>query len=139
MPVRRLGSVIQPFVLAMLDPRGQCCLCGTIRSQFVRDDHAWLAPSFEQLHEKTQRGCFVPARLNQNIEDVAIGIDRAPKPMLTALDRDDGLVEVPFVGWARPIPADLGRKLNAKVRHPVSDGFVRNRDPARGKKIFNVA
>lgn len=72
-----------------------------------------------------------PSRLNQNIEDVVIGIDRAPKQMLPALDRYDDLVEVSFVGWARPLPADLGCKLNAKACHPVSDETVIPREAIR--------
>ena len=86
MPVRSLGSIIQPFVLAMLDPGGQFCLCSTIRSQFVRDNHARLTPGFEKLPEKTHRSCLVPAGLNQNIEDVARGGREISDQLLSCSD-----------------------------------------------------
>lgn len=75
-----LGTIVEPLVLAMFYARGQFCLRDAMRSRFVRNDDAWLAPGFEQLPEKAQRCRLVPSRLNQNIEDVTVGVDRPPKP-----------------------------------------------------------
>lgn len=46
---------------------------------------------------------------------------------------------MPFVGRARPIPADIRSKLGAETRYPFSDRFVGNRDAPRRQQIFDVA
>lgn len=138
MSVRRLDAVVQAFVLAMLDPWGQVSLRGTVRPQLVRDDHPWLAPSFEEFPEKAHRGRLVSVGLDQNVQHIAVGIDSSPEPMFASLDQHHDLVEMPFVGRARPIPSDLRCELGTETYHPVTNRFVGNLDASRCQQIFNV-
>lgn len=45
---------------------------------------------------------------------------------------------MPFIDRPQSIPPDLRSKLNAEMCYPVSNRFVRNLDPSRHQKIFNV-
>ena len=139
MSVRSLGAIIQPFVLAMFDPANQVRLRGTVRSELVRDDHARLAPGLEQFPEKAHRGHLGPPGLDQNVRNIAVCIDRPPKPNLLAFDRHHDLIKIPFVRKMRPVPPDFCGKPDTETRHPIPDRFVGNRDAPRRQQIFNVA
>lgn len=123
----------------MFNPWGQVFLRGSVGTKFVCDDHTRVTPDFEQLPKEAHRSRLVPAGLHRNIENIPVGIDRSPEPMFATFDRYHGLVEMPFVGWARPTPADISGKLGAETRYPVPDRFVGNRDAPSRQKIFNVA
>ena len=43
----------------------------------------------KELTQKPFGGALITAALDQNVENKAFLIDRAPKPMLLAVDRDD--------------------------------------------------
>ena len=58
--------------------------------------------------------------------------------MCLACDPDDNLIEMPFVGRARPIPSDLRCELGTETYHPVTNRFVGNLDASRCQQIFNV-
>jgi hypothetical protein len=55
--VRVFCSIVQAFVLAMLDSWQDFLLCGGIARQFVCDDHPWdILESFEQFPKELLRG-----------------------------------------------------------------------------------
>ena len=49
------------------------------------------------LGEEPLGGLGVPARLDQDVEDVAVPVDGPPQILPTAVDRQEHLVEVPLV------------------------------------------
>jgi hypothetical protein len=57
----------------------------------------------------------ISSTLNQNVENKAVLVDGAPAPMLLATDRDDDLVNMPFVvtswsaatNWIGEFPAEF--------------------------------
>ena len=58
----------------------------------------------------------VSSTLHQNIENEAMLVDRAPKPVGLASDREDGFI-LPFVAARRSTLADLvGERLTEFVR-----------------------
>jgi hypothetical protein len=57
--MRVLGSVVQPLVRAMLDPRQELALGRPVAGELVRDDHARDIPqAFEQLAEEPLGGLW---------------------------------------------------------------------------------
>ena len=50
-------------------------------------------PSFKKLTHEPLCGALISSALNQNVENEAVLIDGAPKPLLFAADRNDDLVE----------------------------------------------
>lgn len=105
-PMRGFGSIVQPFVLAMFDPGSDLGFGRRVRAELVRDQHARLTPTPEQLSKEASGCARVPTRLNQDIQHIAIGADRPPEPVLLALDRDDDFVEMPFVRRAGALATD---------------------------------
>jgi hypothetical protein len=67
----------------------------------------------QQLAHEFQRGTLVPLRLDQHIEDLALGADGAPKIDHAAIDFQINLVQMPS-------RMGLGRRLrrSAACRNP---------------------
>ena len=100
-PVAAFDPVVEPLVGPVIDTR---CLASDrlyVAAQLVGDDNPWLAKLSDQPCQKARGGLCGAACLNQNVERVAIGVDRAPQPMLHAIDRDYNLIHVPLVARAR--------------------------------------
>jgi hypothetical protein len=85
--MRILGSIVAPSTAftAFCDPKTTGC--SSIRSQLIYDELVWDKAIFLQksVHE-FQRGALVPFRLDQHIEDLALGVDGSPKTDHAAID-----------------------------------------------------
>jgi hypothetical protein len=112
--MRSFGPIVQPLVLAMFDPGSDLGFGRSVGTELVSDQHAGLTPPPEQLSKEAFGCACVPTRLDQDIQDVAIGVNRSPEPVLLALDRDHDFVEMPFVRRAGALAADPGGELPAK-------------------------
>src|SRR5208337_3813465 len=54
--------------------------CSSIRSQLICDELIWDKAIFlQKLAHEFQRGTLVPFRLDQHIEDLALGVDGSPE------------------------------------------------------------
>jgi hypothetical protein len=53
--------------------------------------------TFEQAAEKPFRGTLIAAALHENINGIAVLIDRAPEILSLALNRDKDFVDMPDV------------------------------------------
>ncbi len=63
---------------------------------------------------------------------------RPPEPTLPAVDRDDQLVQMPFVGYPWPASPDAILEVAAHAVNPLSDGFPADRHTAFSEQIFNI-
>jgi hypothetical protein len=75
--------------------------------------------------------------LNQNIENEAILINGAPKPVLLAGDRDDNLIHMPFVAARRSPLAELIGEGFAELLSPSAHGLVGHANPTRRKYLLD--
>ena len=94
-----------------------------IAAQLVRDDDTGLTKPVDQPCQNTSRSLGVSLGLNENVEHVAVRLDRPPETVFSAVDWDDDLIQVPFVDRGRSVAPDAIGKVAAKAVHPSSDGF----------------
>jgi len=93
-----LRPIVQPFVGAVLNTGHDITLGCIIGSKLVGDHDARGKPlPFQKLSHQTFCSLGIATALNQDIQNKAVLIDGAPKPMLRASNDDHHLVEVPFV------------------------------------------
>src|ERR1700693_3614223 len=85
------------------------------------------------------RCAAVSSTLDQDVENEAILIDRAPQPVRLASNRDDDLIHMPFVAASRRTPADLIGERLAELLPPLAHGFVRHTNPARRQYFLDHA
>ncbi len=110
-----------------------------IASQLVGDQppgHAAL--TLQQLAEEPFGGFPITARLDENIDHVTILINRTPKILTFASDRDEDLVQVPRIAEATLPTLQASSVLRTKLEAPKSDRFVGNRDAALRQQFLNV-
>src|SRR3954454_6035650 len=61
----------------------------------------------------------VASALDQDIENEAFLIDRAPEPVLLASDGDDDLIQMPFVAAARGASTEAVGEFAAEFQAPL--------------------
>lgn len=82
----------------MLDLRHDLAFCRSIRPQFVSDDALWGETLLLQEPDHQPRGGLcVPAGLDDLIENVAILVDGAPKPMFSTANGNHDLIKMPDI------------------------------------------
>jgi len=93
-------------VLTVLHPRKKLRLRCPGALHLIRDEHPWhVVSALEQLAEKCLRRRFVPAALDEHIEDVAILIDGPPEIVAFAVHGENDRIQGPLVaGPGPPMP-----------------------------------
>ena len=115
-----LGSIVQAFMLSVLDTGHDLPLGRAVASQFVRDHHAWChALLLEQLPQQAFGGLGIAAALNQDIEHGSVLVNGPPQPVLLAGDADRNLIQMPLVSGCGQPPADLVGKALTELQRPL--------------------
>src|SRR4051794_22775773 len=85
--MRILGAVVQVATGPVLHLGQDIAVCNAVAAKAVGDEALWLVlqPS-EQALEEALGGCGIPAILNQDIEDDAVLVHRAPEVVEHAVD-----------------------------------------------------
>ncbi len=98
-----------------------------------------IALLLQQFAHQFECGIFVLARLNQNIEHLALAIYGSPQIHPFAVDRGKHFVQVPAPIRSGTQSSQLPRVAQSKFQHSTPDCFIRNIDPAFSKQIFHFA
>ena len=129
--VRVLRPVVQVPRLPVLDRRHHRPMRHLIASELVGDQHPRYPALLGQQRTEEPLGALgIPARSDQDVEDIAVLVDGPPQVVTTAVDRQEHLVEVPLDPLRRqPVAAHAdrahrGRLLGSpplRVRGPAVD------------------
>jgi hypothetical protein len=134
-----LGPVIQVLPAAMLHRRHQLAVSDLIAGQLVGHNHPRHLPqAVEQPTEKPLSRHRVAPRLHQDVEHVAVLVDRAPQLTGSAVDLDKNLVEVPLVAGAGSAPAQLVGIVRPELGTPGADRLVADHDTAGPHQLLDV-
>jgi hypothetical protein len=135
-----LCAVVEIPVLTVLHPRQNLPLGRAIAFEFIGDDHARdILTAFEEFTEELLGGLLIPTTLDENIQNVAVLIDRPPQVGAFFVDGDRYLIQMPLIAWAGPPAAELIRILLPELPAPLADGFVRHDDPTNEQDFFYIA
>jgi hypothetical protein len=142
-PRRLVGvfrTVIEVRVLAVFYARQRLPPRGRMAFQSVGDDDSRdVRTSFEPLPKELRGGCFVAATLDQNIEDMAILIDRPPQIVPPPLNREKGLIQMPRIARPGTSAAQLIGVSLAERAASFPDRLVGHRDAAGKQQCFHIA
>lgn len=84
--------------------------------------------------------CFgVTPRLQDLIKDIAVLIDRPPKPVLFPSDADDDLVEMPDVVAARPLTTEPACVVPPELQSPAPHRLIGDDDTALQQHLLHQA
>ena len=134
-----LGPIVEPFMLAMLNSWQDLTFGCSITLQFISNDHPWdILEPFEQLTEKSLGSFFVAAALHQDIQYVALLIHGSPQIVFLSLDRQNHLVEMPFITARGTTTAQFVGVGLPKFEAPLPHRFIGHDDPALGHELFDI-
>ena len=103
--MRVLGPVVEVLRPAVLHRRHRLAPSDLVAAQFVGHQHPrHLLQALEQLPEKPLGRGPVSLGLHQDVEHLAVLVDRAPQVMGGAVDLDEHLIEMPLVAGAGTAP-----------------------------------
>jgi hypothetical protein len=107
------GVTLERAVRQLFHAPHERSLGGSITAQLIRDDDPWsILASFEELAEKFLRRRLVPPALHQDIEDMAVLIDRPPEVMPLTTNREKDLIQMPRINsLGTPAPQLIGIRL----------------------------
>ena len=133
-----LCSVVESFVLPMLNALQDLSFCCPIPREFIRDDHPWnRLKSLEQFAEKSLGRLCVASALDQDIEHIAILIHRSPEGVLLATNGEKHLVHMPLVAIMRAMTASFVGLGLPKLQTLLSNRFIGYNDPTPCQKLFD--
>jgi hypothetical protein len=134
-----LGTIIQAFVLAMLNPAQDLLLCSSIARKLVANQHAWdLLTALEQLAKAFLGSSFVPTALHQDIEYISMLINRTPEIVQLGSDFEQDLVKMRIIAGLGPASAQLVRVVLAEWTAALPDGLVGERDASRCHQFLHI-
>ena len=108
--------------------------------QLVRDQAKRNLPlTLQELEKEALRCMTVASGLDEDVDQVAVLIDRTPEILPLAVDRNEDLVQVPRVSEAALSSFEIPRVIRTEFQTPLPDGFVRNDDPALREQVFDIA
>src|SRR5689334_8932240 len=133
-----LRPVVEPFVLAVLDPRHDLALGRPVRFQLVGDhDPRGPALPLQQLAQQALGRLLVAPALDQHVEHHPVLVDRPPEIVGLAGDLEHDLVEMPFITGSGQPPADEVGELLAELEAPLADGLVADLDATEGQHLLD--
>jgi hypothetical protein len=98
-----------------------------------------VLPMFDAGHELPLGRRLIAPASDQDVEDMAVLVDRTPQIMTYAIDGQKHLVEMSCVPWSRaPTPELVGIGL-PKLSAPRAHGLVRQHDPTFCRHFFDMA
>jgi hypothetical protein len=135
-----LRAIVQIPMLAMRHARQAFALGRSIALQLLRDHHARdLLQAREPLAEAFLGRGLIATPLRHDIQPVPVLSHRPPEGMRLALDREDDLVQVPFITRSgTPAMPLMGGEL-AEFAAPRTNGSVREGHPAGEQEFFHTA
>jgi hypothetical protein len=79
-------------------------------------------------------GALIAARLNQDVDHIAVLIHGPPEIVLLTIDSDKEFVQMPGVAEATLTPLQISGIARTELLTPDSNRFIRNEDSAFGEK-----
>ena len=110
-----------------------------IAPQLVCDESARRAAlRFQQFPKETGGRPSIAPRLNEDVDDVTVLVNRPPEIPAAPLNLHEELVEIPGVAQASSPSPQRARVLRTKGPTPLSNRFVGHRDPTLREKILGI-
>jgi len=92
----------------------------------------------QQLATKPHGCASIPSGLHQNVDHVSILVARPPQLLVSALNTDEQLVQMPGVTLPSPPEPKPSIVVGPEGQAPLSDCLVGNRNPSLCEKILPV-
>ena len=138
--VRTFNPVIGALVHDMIDAQSSGVERGSICAIAVGHDRRRAnAMLLQQFAYKPLRGLLVASGSKKDLKDLAFVIESAPKIHLTAANRNEHFVEMPFRSRPGPGCANPLCDLRPEPVDPAADRLIGDMDPSLRKDILDIS
>ena len=138
--VRILCPVVQPLVLPVVQVEPQIPIRRRVAPELVGDQHARNPTVLvHELAHQPPGGMSVRPALHEHVQRGAMLVDRAPQPVLVAVDRDHDFVEVPLVAARWRVRANAPGNGSTELQGPASNRLVGHLDVPRSQHLLDHA
>ena len=138
--MRILGPIVLPSPALMAAFNPEIAGRRAVRPQVVRDQPIRNERIFlQELAHQFQRCVLVSLRLDQHIEDLALGVNSAPEIDHAAIDFQIDLVQMPRGAGLWAALSQTGSDRWPEVIDPASNALIGDRDPALSEQVFDVS
>ncbi len=139
MLVRDFRSVVFVLPASVEDRWEDLSVRRRVASQLVGNQlQRWPLLVFQYLAKEALSGSPVAVARDQNIKNVAVLIDRSPKIMTFAADRDEQFIHVPDVTESTLLSPQSTSIRWSKLAVPGSNGFVGYGDATLSEKVLHI-
>ena len=138
--MRNLRPIVQSTTRDMKVRQAKFPKCRRIRPQFIGNNLIGNVPLLLQEFSHNFKGCaLVPARLRQDLENLAFIVNRAPQICPLATNSDKNLIKTPGSRRLNSAGSDVGGDCRTELQDPTADRFIADIDPAFGQHFLDVA
>src|SRR4029450_9840272 len=138
--MRVLTAVVEIAALTMFDSGQDLPLGRAIALELIGDNDAWdVLQPLEQLAKEFLGGLLIAPALDQDVEHIIVLVDSAPQVMALPVNREEYLVQVPFVTWLGASTLQLIGVVLPKFQTPLANGLVGHVDAALKQDLLHVA
>src|SRR3954447_20555593 len=138
--MRVLGAVVHAQPLFVPTGQTKSLERSAVGAELVRDRQLRRKSVLaKQLAHQPHSCPLVPARLDQDVENLAPLVDGAPQVHAYSCNAHRHFIEMPSIPWSRlALPQSAGEK-RTELQHPAPDRFIGQVEPTFGKKLLDVA
>jgi hypothetical protein len=137
--LRVLGPIVEAFVLPMRDAAQDVLFGCSVTRQCIGNDDPWdILTPFEELPKELLGGILISSALDENIQHIAVLINRPPQVMELAIDFEEDFIKMPFVTGLRPASAQHSGIRLTEFPAPLTNRLVRKNEPARSQEFFHI-
>jgi len=108
-----------------------------VAAQLVgHETRRFLSLSLQECSKESPRRTPVPTRLDEEIDQVTVLVNRTPQVLALTVDRDEDFVQEPRSAESTLAALQLPGVIGAELHAPLSNGFVRHDDAPFGQQIL---
>ena len=134
------GSIVRVLVRGVDHGRHHGPTSRRIAAQLVGDQTSrYRSLAFQQPPEKARGGTPIAPGLHEDVDHVAVLVDRPPEILLPPLDIDEQFVQVPRVAHLPSLTPERSRIRWPEGPTPLPNRLVGERDTALGQQILRIA
>jgi hypothetical protein len=111
-----------------------------VASQFVGNDpQRFGALTTQESSKESLCSALITLRLDQDVDDVAVLIHGSPQILLSAVDSNEDLIQVPVVAQSSLSSLQFASIVRTELLTPLPDRLIGHDDSALGEEILDIS
>ena len=133
------GAVVRVLGRVVGDQEHDVPMCDSVAAQLVgHQTHGVLSLTLQEFPKESPRRAPVPTRLDEDMDQVTVLVNRTPEILALTVDCDEDFVQEPRVSESTLSALQRPGVVGAELPAPLPNGFVRHDDAPFGQQIFDI-